>query len=84
MSAATIPLSTKTGLAAYSASKGGVLSMTLPLARDLARFGIRVCTVTPGLFSTPMSTRGVPEQVMRRIMRSAEYPVSSPGIDEAR
>lgn len=42
------------GQAAYSASKGGVVAMTLPAARELARFGIRVNTIAPGLFKTPM------------------------------
>jgi NAD(P)-dependent dehydrogenase (short-subunit alcohol dehydrogenase family) len=42
------------GQAAYSASKGGVIGMTLPIARDLARAGIRVCTIAPGLFATPI------------------------------
>jgi NAD(P)-dependent dehydrogenase (short-subunit alcohol dehydrogenase family) len=42
------------GQAAYSASKGGVVGMTLPIARDLARLGIRVCTIAPGIFDTPM------------------------------
>src|SRR5207244_6032728 len=42
------------GQAAYSASKGGVVSMTLPIARDLASLGIRVCTIAPGTFDTPM------------------------------
>jgi NAD(P)-dependent dehydrogenase (short-subunit alcohol dehydrogenase family) len=42
------------GQAAYSASKGGVVSMTLPIARDLAPVGIRVCTIAPGTFDTPM------------------------------
>jgi len=42
------------GQAAYSASKGGILGMTLPIARDLARDGIRVCTIMPGLFKTPL------------------------------
>ena len=44
------------GQAAYSASKGGVVGMTLPMARELSRFGIRVMTVAPGIFWTPMST----------------------------
>ena len=44
----------KIGHAAYSASKGGVVSMTLPLARDLASFGIRVVTIAPGIFDTPL------------------------------
>jgi 3-hydroxyacyl-CoA dehydrogenase/3-hydroxy-2-methylbutyryl-CoA dehydrogenase len=42
------------GQAAYSASKGGVVAMTLPIARDLASVGIRVCTIAPGTFDTPM------------------------------
>ena len=42
------------GQAAYSASKDGVVGMTLPIARDLARHGIRVCTIAPGLFRTPL------------------------------
>jgi NAD(P)-dependent dehydrogenase (short-subunit alcohol dehydrogenase family) len=42
------------GQAAYSASKGGVVGMTLPIARDLSSMGIRVCTIAPGLFLTPM------------------------------
>jgi 3-hydroxyacyl-CoA dehydrogenase / 3-hydroxy-2-methylbutyryl-CoA dehydrogenase len=42
------------GQAAYSASKGGVVSMTLPIARDLASLGIRICTIAPGTFDTPM------------------------------
>jgi 3-hydroxyacyl-CoA dehydrogenase / 3-hydroxy-2-methylbutyryl-CoA dehydrogenase len=42
------------GQAAYSASKGGIVGMTLPIARDLAEVGIRVCTIAPGLFDTPL------------------------------
>ena len=42
------------GQTAYSASKGGVVGLTLPAARDLARLGIRVCTIAPGLFDTPL------------------------------
>ena len=42
------------GQAAYSASKGGIVGMTLPIARDLAELGIRVCTIAPGLFDTPL------------------------------
>jgi NAD(P)-dependent dehydrogenase (short-subunit alcohol dehydrogenase family) len=49
------------GQVAYSASKGGVLGMTLPVARDLAQFGIRVCTIMPGLFQTPMFDTLPPE-----------------------
>src|SRR5262249_16537097 len=50
------------GQAAYSASKGGVVGMTLPIARDLAEVGIRVCTIAPGLFDTPMMAT-LPEPV---------------------
>jgi NAD(P)-dependent dehydrogenase (short-subunit alcohol dehydrogenase family) len=49
------------GQAAYSASKGGVVGLTLPAARDLARIGIRVCTIAPGLFDTPLLA-GLPEE----------------------
>ncbi|HAH11418.1 MAG TPA: 3-hydroxy-2-methylbutyryl-CoA dehydrogenase [Alphaproteobacteria bacterium] len=51
------------GQAAYSASKGGVVGMTLPIARDLAREGVRVNTILPGLFRTPLMTAGGPEFV---------------------
>jgi len=51
------------GQAAYSASKGGVVGMTLPIARDLARHGVRVCTIAPGLFDTPLL--GLMPQEMR-------------------
>ncbi|RUW73475.1 MAG: SDR family NAD(P)-dependent oxidoreductase, partial [Mesorhizobium sp.] len=50
------------GQAAYSGSKGGVVGMTLPVARDLARSGIRVCTIAPGIFKTPMMA-GMPQDV---------------------
>jgi len=49
------------GQAAYSASKGGLVAMTLPLARELARFGIRVMTVAPGIFRTPMMSSLAPD-----------------------
>ncbi len=50
------------GQAAYSSSKGGVVGMTLPVARDLARSGIRVCTIAPGIFKTPMMA-AMPQEV---------------------
>ena len=53
------------GQAAYSASKGGIVGMTLPIARDLAELGIRVCTIAPGLFDTPLLA-GLPEAGARR------------------
>ena len=56
------------GQAAYSASKGGVVGMTLPMARELARFGIRVMTIAPGIFWTPM-VDGMPEAVQQSLSR---------------
>jgi NAD(P)-dependent dehydrogenase (short-subunit alcohol dehydrogenase family) len=61
------------GQAAYSASKGGIVGMTLPMARELARFGIRVMTVAPGIFWTPM-VDGMPEQVQQSLAASIPFP----------
>ena len=61
------------GQQAYSASKGGLVSMTLPMARDLAQHGIRVCTVAPGLFSTPLM-RQLPEAVQQSLAASIPFP----------
>jgi NAD(P)-dependent dehydrogenase (short-subunit alcohol dehydrogenase family) len=61
------------GQAAYSASKGGVVGMTLPMARELARFGIRVMTVAPGVFWTPM-VDGMPESVQQSLSASIPFP----------
>ena len=61
------------GQAAYSAAKGGVASMTLPAARELARFGIRVMTIAPGLFETRMSA-GLPDDVRAEILASVPFP----------
>ena len=61
------------GQAAYSASKGGVVGMTLPMARELARFGIRVMTVAPGIFWTPM-VDGMPEAVQQSLAASIPFP----------
>ncbi len=61
------------GQAAYAASKGGIVGMTLPLARDLARDGIRVMTVAPGLFGTPMML-GLPADVQDSLGRSVPFP----------
>ena len=61
------------GQAAYSASKGGVVGMTLPMARELARFGIRVNTVAPGIFHTPM-VDGMPEEVQHSLGASIPFP----------
>jgi NAD(P)-dependent dehydrogenase (short-subunit alcohol dehydrogenase family) len=61
------------GQAAYSASKGGVVGMTLPMARELSRFGIRVMTIAPGIFWTPM-VDGMPPQVQESLSASIPFP----------
>jgi NAD(P)-dependent dehydrogenase (short-subunit alcohol dehydrogenase family) len=61
------------GQAAYSASKGGVVGLTLPIARDLARDGIRCCTIAPGLFETPM-LMGLPESARQSLAASIPFP----------
>jgi len=61
------------GQAAYSASKGGVVAMTLPMARELARLGIRVMTVAPGIFWTPM-VDSMPEAVQQSLGASIPFP----------
>src|SRR5574338_632196 len=61
------------GQAAYSASKGGVVGMTLPMARELARFGIRVNTIAPGVFHTPM-VDGMPQNVYDSLCAQVPYP----------
>ena len=61
------------GQQAYSASKGGLVGMTLPMARDLAQHGIRVCTIAPGLFSTPLM-RQLPEPVQQSLAASIPFP----------
>jgi NAD(P)-dependent dehydrogenase (short-subunit alcohol dehydrogenase family) len=61
------------GQIAYAASKGGVVGMTLPSARDLAQSGIRVCAIAPGLFNTPMMA-GLPEEAQRSLGASVPFP----------
>lgn len=61
------------GQEAYSASKGGIVGMTLPLARDLAQFGVRVCTIAPGLFHTPLMAQ-LPEEVQQSLAASIPFP----------
>lgn len=61
------------GQAAYSASKGGVCAMTLPIARELARFGIRVMTIAPGIFKTPMMDV-LPPEVQDSLGASVPFP----------
>jgi 3-hydroxyacyl-CoA dehydrogenase/3-hydroxy-2-methylbutyryl-CoA dehydrogenase len=61
------------GQAAYSASKGAIVGMTLPIARDLSTSGIRVMTIAPGLFKTPMLA-GLPEQVQNELSKTVPFP----------
>ena len=61
------------GQAAYSASKGGVVGMTLPIARDLASFGIRVMTIAPGIFDTPLMARA-PQEVKDALGKQIPFP----------
>jgi NAD(P)-dependent dehydrogenase (short-subunit alcohol dehydrogenase family) len=61
------------GQQAYSASKGGLVGMTLPMARDLSQHGIRVCTIAPGLFATPLM-RQLPEAVQQSLAASIPFP----------
>ncbi len=61
------------GQAAYSASKGGVVGMTLPIARDLSRNGIRVCTIAPGIFETPMLL-GLPKEAQDSLGKQVPFP----------
>ena len=61
------------GQAAYSASKGGIVGMTLPIARDLSRDGIRVVTIAPGLFLTPL-LGGLPQDVQDSLGRQVPFP----------
>ena len=61
------------GQEAYAASKGGVVALTLPLARDLAQFGVRVCTIAPGLFLTPLMAE-LPQAVQASLAASIPFP----------
>ena len=61
------------GQQSYAASKGGLVSMTLPMARDLAQHGIRVCTLAPGLFATPLMEQ-LPEAVQQSLAASIPFP----------
>lgn len=61
------------GQAAYSASKGGVVGMTLPIARDLSKVGIRCMTIAPGIFGTPMMF-GMPQEVQDSLAASIPFP----------
>ena len=61
------------GQAAYAASKGGIVGMTLPIARDLSRIGIRVCTIAPGIFETPMM-KGLPKEAQESLGKQVPFP----------
>ncbi|NVK41007.1 MAG: 3-hydroxyacyl-CoA dehydrogenase [Oceanospirillaceae bacterium] len=61
------------GQAAYSASKAGIAGMTLPIARDLANLGIRVMTIAPGIFDTPMM-KGMPDEVRDPLIQMVQHP----------
>lgn len=61
------------GQVAYAASKGGVVGMTLPMARDLAQLGIRICAIAPGLFKTPM-LQGLPQEVQDSLGAQVPFP----------
>ena len=61
------------GQAAYSASKGGIVGMTLPIARDLADKGIRVCTIAPGIFETPLLGT-LPDDVRQSLANAVPFP----------
>jgi len=61
------------GQVAYSASKGGVVGMTLPIARDLSQYGIRCCTIAPGIFETPM-LMGLPDPARKALEASIPFP----------
>ena len=69
------------GQAAYSASKGGVVGMTLPIARDLARELIRVCTIAPGLFKTPL-LGSLPEEAQKSLGQQVPHPARLGDPDE--
>eukprot|EP01137_Pigoraptor_chileana_P036355 Opistho-2@31804 len=61
------------GQAGYAASKGGIVAMTLPIARELARFGIRVMTIAPGTFETPLLA-GLPEDIRTSLGQQVPFP----------
>jgi NAD(P)-dependent dehydrogenase (short-subunit alcohol dehydrogenase family) len=73
MTASVAAFDGQIGQAAYSASKGGVVGLTLPAARDLARQGIRVCTIAPGLFDTPLLA-GLPEEARQALGAQVPFP----------
>ena len=73
MTASIAAFDGQTGQSAYSASKGGVVALTLPAARDLARSGIRVCTIAPGTFDTPLLA-ALPEAAREALGQQVPFP----------
>jgi NAD(P)-dependent dehydrogenase (short-subunit alcohol dehydrogenase family) len=73
MTASVAAYDGQVGQEAYSASKGGIVGLTLPLARDLAQHGVRVCTVAPGLFATPLMQQ-LPPEVQQSLAASIPFP----------
>jgi NAD(P)-dependent dehydrogenase (short-subunit alcohol dehydrogenase family) len=73
MTASVAAFDGQIGQAAYSASKGGVVGLTLPAARDLARQGIRVCTIAPGIFDTPLLA-ALPQENRQALGESVPFP----------
>ena len=73
MTASAAAFDGQVGQTAYSASKGGVVGLTLPAARDMARWGVRVCTIAPGLFDTPLLA-ALPEQTRDALGKSVPFP----------
>jgi 3-hydroxyacyl-CoA dehydrogenase / 3-hydroxy-2-methylbutyryl-CoA dehydrogenase len=73
MTASIAAFDGQVGQTAYSASKGGIASLTLPAARDLARIGIRVCTIAPGLFDTPLLA-ALPEPAREALGQQVPFP----------
>jgi NAD(P)-dependent dehydrogenase (short-subunit alcohol dehydrogenase family) len=72
------------GQAAYSASKGGIVGMTLPIAREFARYGIRVMTIAPGIFETPLLA-GLPKEAQESLGKQVPFParLGQPGENAA-
>jgi NAD(P)-dependent dehydrogenase (short-subunit alcohol dehydrogenase family) len=73
MTASAAAFDGQIGQTAYAASKGGVVGLTLPAARDLSRLGIRVCTIAPGLFDTPLLA-ALPEEARTELGKSIPFP----------
>jgi NAD(P)-dependent dehydrogenase (short-subunit alcohol dehydrogenase family) len=73
MTASVAAFDGQIGQVAYSASKGGVVGLTLPAARDLARMGVRVCTIAPGIFDTPLLA-ALPEENRKALGESVPFP----------